>query len=197
MKAESSEGHLKLFNLSFQYLGNELRAIEQQYSVSILQERETVETGDPQYYRQFDNDIRSEAAGMGLHYEVFYCLERSMRKLIAETIESVDGPNWWDANHIPETVMTNVESNIKRERDYGFSIRSDAKIDYTNFGELGEIIKKNWTIFGSIFNSQRAVEKVISSLNMLRNNIAHCCPLSEDEVVRLRLSVKDWFRLME
>ncbi len=30
------------------------------------------------------------------------------------------------------------------------------------------------------------------SLNMLRGPIAHCCPLSEDEVDRLRLAVKDW-----
>jgi hypothetical protein len=27
--------------------------------------------------------------------------------------------------------------------------------------------------------------------------IAHCAPLAEDEVVRLRLSVRDWFRLMQ
>ncbi len=37
----------------------------------------------------------------------------------------------------------------------------------------------------------------MTSLNMLRAPIAHCCPLAEDEIVRLRLTVKDWFRLME
>lgn len=34
-------------------------------------------------------------------------------------------------------------------------------------------------------------------LNTLRGAVAHCTPLAEDEVLRLRLSVRDWFRLME
>jgi hypothetical protein len=33
-------------------------------------------------------------------------------------------------------------------------------------------------------------------LNMLRGPIAHCCPVSDDEVLRLQLTVKDWFRLI-
>ena len=30
----------------------------------------------------------------------------------------------------------------------------------------------------------------------LRGPIAHCSMLAEDEIVRLKLTVKDWFRLM-
>lgn len=37
----------------------------------------------------------------------------------------------------------------------------------------------------------------MNSLNLLRGPIAHCSPLAEDEVVRLKLTLKDWFRLME
>jgi hypothetical protein len=48
-----------------------------------------------------------------------------------------------------------------------------------------------------MFSSQKAFTKIMTSLNMLRGPIAHCCPLAEDEVVRLQLTVKDWFRLME
>lgn len=32
--------------------------------------------------------------------------------------------------------------------------------------------------------------------NLLRGLIAHCEELSEDEVLRLRLTLADWFRLM-
>jgi hypothetical protein len=70
-------------------------------------------------------------------------------------------------------------------------------IDYTNFGELGEIVRNNWEHFDTIFSSMKAFSKIMTSLNMLRGPIAHCCPLSEDEVVRLQLTVRDWFRLME
>ena len=40
-------------------------------------------------------------------------------------------------------------------------------------------------------------EKIIASLNALRAPIAHCSPLADDEVIRLQLTVRDWFRLME
>jgi hypothetical protein len=86
---------------------------------------------------------------------------------------------------------------MKKEIDAGVTPRSQEPIDFTNFGELGELIKSNWDVFGGVFKSQRAVESVMSRLNTLRGPIAHCCPLSEDEVVRLQLSVRDWFRLME
>jgi hypothetical protein len=69
-------------------------------------------------------------------------------------------------------------------------------IDYTNFGELGEIIKFNWSIFNDTFKSIAAVEAILARLNTLRASIAHCSFLEEDEVARLDLSVKDWFRQM-
>ena len=37
----------------------------------------------------------------------------------------------------------------------------------------------------------------MANLNTLRGPIAHCSMLAEDEIVRLRLSVRDWYRLME
>lgn len=43
----------------------------------------------------------------------------------------------------------------------------------------------------------KAVERVMGNLSVLRGPIAHCSPLADDEVVRLKLTVRDWFRLME
>ena len=90
-----------------------------------------------------------------------------------------------------------VQARITKEVDSGFSRRSFDKLDYTTFGELAVIIVSNWDVFGSIFSSRKAVERVLSNLNTLRNPIAHCAKLSEDEILRLQLTVKDWFRLME
>lgn len=45
-----------------------------------------------------------------------------------------------------------------------------------------------------MLNSPKAVERIMSNLNTLRGPIAHFVELAEDEEVRLRLSVKDWFR---
>lgn len=134
---------------------------------------------------------------MAEHYEIFYCLEKSIRRLIFETLETAEPKTWWATKRIPQFIFTETEKRIQRERESGITIRSDNPLDFTNFGELGEIIKANWDLFGSLFDNPRAVEKVMTNLNLLRAPIAHCSPLAEDEVLRLRLSVKDWFRLME
>ena len=106
------------------------------------------------------------------------------------------GENWWN-NCVPEAVKTNVQANIQKEVDSGVTLRSEDEIDYANFGELGEIVRSNWPSFDAIFSSQKAFSKIMTSLNTLRSPIAHCSPLAEDEVVRLQLTVRDWFRLME
>ena len=145
MKTESNESFLKLFNLSYQYLINDLQRIKECHHLNNLIDSAQSESGDDQYYPQFDDAIREEAFKMGYYYQIFYCLERSMRKLIAETIESTEGQNWWNNAHVPENIIINVDLNMKKERDSGFSRRSEDEIDYTNFGQLGEIIKKNLT----------------------------------------------------
>jgi hypothetical protein len=33
-------------------------------------------------------------------------------------------------------------------------------IDYSNFGELGEVIKTNWNIFGDTFRDMHALERI-------------------------------------
>jgi len=67
----------------------------------------------------------------------------------------------------------------------------------TTFGELGDIVRANWQRFSDTFNIEKAFSKVMTNLNLLRAPIAHCSALAEDEVVRLRLTLADWFRLME
>ena len=86
--------------------------------------------------------------------------------------------------------------NMQREKDEGVTPRSPDLIDYTTFGELSNIIDANWTDFGDIFNSRKGVSRVLSRLNLLRGPIAHCSELSEDEMLRLQISLRDWFRLM-
>lgn len=149
------------------------------------------------YYKQFALSFRKEAIAMSKHYEVFYCLEKSIRSLVVQLMFEKYGVEWWHEK-VDEEIKKNVEKNIQREEDSGFTIRSDEKIDYTTFGELTQIVTKNWPAFENLFKrGQRAFQRITNNLNQLRGPIAHCCPLAADEIVRLDLTVKDWFRLME
>lgn len=190
----SAEDRIKLFGMSHALTERELDNVEGKLKLDLG--RAVPDAKDEAYYPQFDHALRVEAAEMGEHYELFYCLETSIRNLVADTLAATHGEAWWDTC-IPDPIKLNVRANTQRDIDSGVTARSERDIDFTTFGELGEIVRSNWESFDTIFSSQKAFSKIMTSLNQLRGPIAHCCPLAEDEVVRLRLTVKDWFRLME
>lgn len=191
-----AEDHLRSFGMSGYLVTEELRTVEKQFSVELGHVPLVVVESPVDYYPQFEHEVRAEAAEMARHFEVFYCLERSIRGLITEIFKDAEGATWWDSGKVPPNIVNGVKDRQQKELDSGMTRRSDAPIDYTTFGELSVIINANWALFTTVFNSQKAVEKVMNSLNMLRGPIAHCCPITEDEVLRLRLAVKDWFRLL-
>lgn len=191
----SAIDRIRLFALNNLAIEAAVQRVERENDLD-LGHRPVVQGGlDETYYPQFEEKIRREAADMSAHYRVFYCLENSIRSLITEVLSEKYGAEWWSTK-VPENVRTHVAGTQKKERESGIAVRSQEAIDYTTFGELGEIIKSNWSDFTDIFQDIKALEKVIATLNVLRGPIAHCKPLAEDEVVRLHLSVRDWFRSM-
>lgn len=187
---------IKLFSIANSITEYHLDNIEEMYGLE-LQREPKEEIQKKEYYLQFAFDFRKEAKLMAEHYEVFYCLEKSIRALILELMNEKYGENWWDEK-VSEPIKANVKSNIKRDEDSGFTIRSEEKIDYTTFGELSQIVSSNWEAFDELFKrGQKSFQRIMTNLNQLRGPIAHCSSFTEDEIVRLELTVKDWFRLME
>ena len=145
---------------------------------------------------QVSMDIRVNAEKMSEYYKVFYLLENDIRQLINQTLTEVHGAGWWDTAS-PKTAKDEYVKNRTRELESGLTSRSDSQLDYVTFGQLGDIIRANYTHFGGILSNEAAMGRVMYSLNLLRGPIAHCGVLAEDEVDRLKLAVKDWFRLLE
>jgi hypothetical protein len=191
MSVNSRAGNIiKLFGMTSHLIADDLSKIERKYGLSlgylpIEAQKET------EYYPQFEQSVRCEAAQMAAYYEIFFCLEKSIRKLITGVMEEEAGQNWWASGRVPPSVADEVQKRITREVDSGVTRRSYDSLDYTTFGELSVIVTSNWDVFGSIFNSVKAVEKIMANLNVLRAPIAHCTVLSEDEALRLKLTVKD------
>lgn len=190
-----NEDNLKVFLMSNQILNQELQSLELKLNIDlgVVDHNQDLQ----EYFELFEYKIRYQAKLMSKIYEIFYCLERTIRQFVEEGMIDAFGLSWWNDKNINQNIYQEVKKRIKAEKDAGITMRSDKEIDYTTFGELGQIILQNWTIFGALFSSQNAVQKVISSLNNLRNPIAHCTILAEDEVLRLKLTLKDWFRLMD
>ena len=185
---------VKLFGMSALLAETNLHRIANEYGVGFRKEKKTGK--DKTYYPQFEEQIRADAQMMARHYEVFYCLERTIRNIISERMLEEKGLNWWEEK-IPDAIKNEVQKRIEKEKDAAVSHRSDENIEYTTFGELSEIITNNWYAFSDLFNNKKAVQRVMNNLNTTRNWIAHSCKLPEDEEVRLEITLKDFFRLMD
>lgn len=190
---------IKAFGMTNQMLSEELGQIARHHGIELGHvPAQTPQVVEDVYYPQFGAVVRAEAAAMAKHYEVFYSLEKSIRDFVSKTIEQAEmKEDWWNANRVAPNIKAEVANRIQKELDAGVTRRSLDELDYTTFGELSDIIQANWDIFGGLFNSKKAMQKVMASLNALRNPIAHCSALAEDEQLRLQLAVRDWFRLME
>ena len=117
--------------------------------------------------------VRAEAAEMSKHYETFYCLEKSIRKFVSQTMEAAEKTeSWWASSRVPENLKTEVSKRIQKEIDSGMTRRSSSELDYTTFGELNVLIGENWAIFGGSLSSRSAVNKVMACLNSLRGPVA-------------------------
>lgn len=194
------EDQVKSFGMTNLLIESDLDKLESSFSIKLRDSELKTEVSKEiarAYFPQFESSLRTEAAAMARSYELFYCLEKTIRKQISTLLETINGAEWWNEKVIPQQIFLDVKKRIQRERESGITPRSLEPLDYTNFGELGEIIKANWSVFASIFNNMKAVEKVMFNLNSLRNPIAHCSQLAEDEQLRLELSLRDWFRLVE
>lgn len=188
---------VELFVLKCAVIETGLRTMMAEYNTgtSSLSSKADDEQLEP-FIKQFDLANRKNAAHMARYYEIFYLLENDIRRLIVETMEAAHGAKWWDT-HVSQGVLDEVRKNRNREAQAAVSTRSEDDIDYTTFGQLGDIIRDNWSDFAGMLSNQSAVSRVLSALNMLRGTIAHCGVLAEDEVDRLKLAIRDWFRVLE
>lgn len=142
----------------------------------------------------FESDIFQAAKRMADFYVLYFSLENSIRRFIAGRLSEAHGSGWWDLK-VPGGVKSSVAEKQKKEKDTPMSIRSDDPLTYTNFGELIDILNANWADFSDTLRSQKAAQQILSQFNLVRNVIAHSVELNEDEILRLQLLLKDWFRI--
>src|SRR5262245_48680431 len=122
--------HIKLFGMSHLLVERELDRVEEALRVDLNRSMGSLDDRDDNYYPQFSEAVRREAAVMAAHYEIFYCLEKSIRDLVCERLASEHGATWWIAV-VPQAVRDNVRKNMQREEESGVTIRSTREIDYT------------------------------------------------------------------
>src|SRR5689334_5106287 len=82
-----ADDFVRSFGMSGFLICDELRQIEQRFGIELGHVPKAEVGSAVAYYPQFEQAVRLEAASMSENYEVFYCLEQAIRKLIVETLE--------------------------------------------------------------------------------------------------------------
>ena len=114
--------NIKLFGMSQQMVERDLDRVEEACKFDLGRDAGTPKELDETYYPQFEEAIRDEAAGMATHYQLFYCLEKSIRQLISGRLRGEHGANWWESS-VPDQIQVNAKQNMKREIDSGVTPR--------------------------------------------------------------------------
>jgi hypothetical protein len=190
------DGLIRAFGMTGLQISSSMSQIESEFGVQLG--HDTSPRGrKTEDYEQFEAALRAEASRMSEFYEVFYCLENSIRTLVGDIMVEAEGADWWSGNRVDaDRIRKPAEQSRKKEIDSGVTPRSDRLIDYTTFGQLSQLITDNWELFEPVFQSKTAVSNVSNQLNLLRGPIAHCNPTDELEQDRLNLAVRSWFKIM-
>src|ERR1700752_156986 len=104
--SSSSLDRLKAFGMTTQMVTEDLSRIASTHGIDLGHVPVSAQTVEDVYYPQLDVAVRREASAMAKHYEVFYSLEKSIRTLVAETIESAEKTaEWWSSARVPPTIQ--------------------------------------------------------------------------------------------
>ncbi len=142
----------------------------------------------------FSPVVRAAAMRALPAYLAFFCFENAVRELVASRLQDNYGPTWWDSK-ASEAIRRKVAQRKDKEgKDRWHVLRGEHEIYYTDFGDLGLLIKNNWSDFEDLLPDQNWVEARLNELEASRNVIAHSNTLDTRELQRIQLYLSDWLR---
>lgn len=145
---------------------------------------------------QFSDEARRQAAGMGRVYELLYCLENSMRELVESTLREALGDQVWWTDGVPELIRRSAEkrqADDQKARWHG--PRGVSQLAFVDFPQYADIIEHQWVHFEPLFGDLPWVRYYFTELNQSRRALAHTGHLTEADVERMELRVRDWLRV--
>lgn len=152
---------------------------------------------DPYLKQSIYKSIPSEG------YSIMFVLENSMRNFIEHILQNVYGNSWWDevANKkaLSDIVAQVTNRKLNESENWHHAKRGVHEIYYTDYSHLLKIIKTFNSDFLTYFRKgkEKNLLEKLEELTPSRNVIAHNNPISSDDLDRLKIHAKDWFKYMQ
>ena len=128
-------------------------------------------------------------------YRLFFVFETYLRELVVEVLSSDSTMQWW--NKIPPDVRTAIEELEQTEETKSWMVLGTRdKSSLMTYPQLIRVIDECWKEgFVDLLRDKTLVQEA-RTLSHLRNTIAHMTPISNEEIDRVRLIMRDWFRMV-
>lgn len=125
-------------------------------------------------------------------YVAITSFENMVRDFIAKTLSEENGEDWWEKS-VSEVIRRRAESRRKEEEKIKWhQQRGDRQLNYTEMGDLNNIIQQNWDNFEDYLISLDWARQIINTLERSRNVIMHGGELGDRDIERVGTNIRDW-----
>jgi HEPN superfamily Swt1-like protein len=139
-----------------------------------------------------DDAFVAAAKRMAIVYAAVAAFENSVRKLISDILLEAVGEGWWESS-VSQSIRKRAESRREEEEKIKWhGQRGDALINYTELGDLANIIRNSWQYFEPHIPSIEWATSIIAVIERSRNVIMHSGGLSMEDVERVGINIRDW-----
>ena len=144
---------------------------------------------DPSWYPQ--NTIAASRRMSQVYFRL-YLFETALRRLVESVLTGTKGPGWFDVA-VPESVKKEAERKRSEEGMARFhAARGPELLDYLSLTDLRKVIEANWDDFEPrLYQKEWALGK-LEELRLTRNAMAHMGEVSDDDLARLDVVIRDW-----
>jgi hypothetical protein len=126
-------------------------------------------------------------------YKLLYVFENYIRKFVLEVLSDAPAITWWDK--LPPDVRDEVTRLEQTEEAKSWmALGSRDKSALLTYPQLLRVMEHNW---GSLFEDLVGDKSLIASartIGHLRNTVCHMTMIPDEEIERVRQTMRDWFR---
>lgn len=139
------------------------------------------------------NVVREGSLYMQRCYRLLFVLENVVREFVNDVLGEVDGPDEWFEKRANQAMKRKVVDRKTTEAKHQWHTgRNQHPLYYLDFGDLALLMKNHWELFVDLLPSQTWAISRLEDAERSRNVIAHTNVLSDEELVRLEMYVRDW-----
>jgi hypothetical protein len=138
-----------------------------------------------------DEERVAAASRMATVYTALAAFENTVRDLVTRTMLEGHGADWW--NTVNSSVRKRSENRRAEEEKHKFHTqRGDDLINYTELGDLLNVIRANEGMFEAAIPSADWAKSIFDAVTRSRNVIMHSGSLSTADIERVGINIRDW-----